>query len=980
MVAISEPHLVFEFAVYAKYREKDGPNQDEVALQVSSNFGNIVTDTCNIKRETLIARIRGRSGYFQGCNPKAQSNNENGDGGVTYTAFEGEEKDYVEIDIGVVNRFDCDKLLPLYYYELESLAVRPITNSSGGSLSSEDEVLSNALKLLQVDDGYYVVKDVPATSGTPTTTIAIAVSVVVGILFVAAVAAVCYVRRERRKLRKERERRRQEKEIKLAAREARRQRKHNRSIKKEARGKKERVEHVTLDDEEYIPVKENGDSGSLDADDLGGGDEQPTQRECVKHAPDDDDSDADSELERLFEKCEPDMHSRDEEDDRPVRQPRRRRKKEDGGSETDSASLERLIDKSERSNTDFHSFDQSNTSLHRRKNRRRRKKTDGESDSDTTDHGASNFSGMNYTATSNTDKTPATRSQSSHFESDQVSVKPDADNESEPPIRIDLSERGTLQKGISDISLGLASSFKKSFTKAAATLEDLQEDGSDLEKEDPKHKKGPSRKDSKEEGTRPRRRRTLTKVMSSFRKSSTEIKGDDGAGTGTRRKSRPAISKVMSSFRKSIGEEDDVKSSGRKGSSSRKRLPMGSLGRSVRNLVIGELSSSSDDDSSSDSESSSDSDSSSSSSDRSADVKRRRNAKKAVESRKTSTGKKSTSRKEKAPRSDTSGQRKYSKSKRGHGHEQASEDSEVMSKTNDYLPHMLEANFDDGSCAAVAMPESPPEKHSRGDDSTCAAVATMKPPSQRSLGSRTKPSRSNSDSHRADSKKVSKRTSKDDRGGSHGNRERKKKSHKKKGEDDRDANDGQTHTLERRSSRKVLENVTSSLKRSLSSSIKGLSLSAKSALESEDARDTKDDSKRRSTNSSKKKSTHKHHNRDDSERGSDRNNHRRHRDDSERVSDRDKRHRLDDSERGSDRNSERNAEKASRRRHSRRKDSDPDHVSDRETNRVSSHKGSSRKSSHRTKTKSSSSKHSSHKKSSGDGERVRRRRDTESAN
>lgn len=1008
MVAIPEPHLVFEFAVYAKYREKDGPkNQDAVALQVSSNFGNIVTNTCNIKRETLIARIRGRSGYFQGCNPKAQSNNDNGDGSVTYTAFGGEEKDYVEINIGVVNRFDCDKLLPLYYYELESLAVRPIIDDSGASLGGEGEVLSNALKLLQVDDGYYAVKDASTSSGTPTTTIAVAVSVVVGILFVAAVAAVWYVRRERRKLREERERRRKARESKLAAREARRQRKQDRSIKrsikKEARGKKERVAPVTLDEEEYIPVKVSGDAGSLDDDLGGGGDEKPTEEEGAKHGPDDDDdSDADSELGRLFDKSEPDLHSREEEDSRPVRKSRRRRKKEDGGSETDSTSMERLFEKSERSNMDLH--DQSNTSLQRRNNRRRRRKADGESETDskTTDHSASNLSGMNFTATSkdehqSMDKTPATRSQSSHLESDPVSGKSEADDDSEPPTRIELSERGTLQKGISDISLGLAASFKKSFTRAAATLKDLQEDGSDSEKEDhPKQEKvvrrvsknesaEASRKDNKEEGTPTRRRRrTMTKMVSSFRKSSTETKvEDDGMKTGRRRRSRPAISKVMSSFRKSANdEEEDAKSPGRSG-----RRVLSSVGMSVRNLVIGELSSSSDDDSSSDSGSSSDSDSSSSSSDSSGDVR----FLKVVVSRRASTENKSRSRKDKTSNTDTNGQRKPSK--QGHIHKRASEESEAMSKTNEYLPRKLDANFDDGSCVAVAMPESPLEKFSRGDDSTCAAVATMKPPSERSLGSRTKSSKSNSDSHRADShradsKKVSKRSGKDDRGGSHGNRERKKKdkssrhsspkkSPKKKGEEDKDNTDGRT--LERRSSRKVLDNVRSSLKRSLSGSVKGLSQPAKSALESEDARDTKDDSKRTATHSSRRKSTRKHHHREDSERGSDRNNHRRHRDDSEKSSDRDKRHRLDDSERGSDRISERNAEKTSRKRHSHRKDSD--NISDRETNRGSSHKGGTHKSSsHRTKTKSSSSKHTSHKKSSGDGERARRRREAEHAN
>ncbi|KAK1737829.1 hypothetical protein QTG54_011601 [Skeletonema marinoi] len=983
MIALPEPHLVFEFAVYAKYREKVTPNQDAIALQVTSNFGNIVSNTCNVKRETLIARIRQRSGYFQGCNPKAQSgNNQNGDGSVTYTAFGGEEKDYVEINIGVVNRFDCDKLLPLYYFELKSLAVRPIVDYSEGSLSRQGEVLSNALQLLQVDDGYYKVQDVLAAGSSPMTAIVVSVSIVVSILFVATVAAVWYVRRERRKLREERERRRKAREAKLAAKEARKQRKHDRNIKKEDRGKKQRVAPATLEKEERIPVKE-------DASNLGndlGGDKKPSEKEGLKHEPDDDDSDVDSELGRLFDKPEPDLHSRDE-DAQPVRKTRRRKKEAGGGSESDSDP-------------------NASSRSQRRKQRRRKKKADGgsETDSKTTDHSASNISGMNYTASSkddhqSTDKTPATRSHSSHHESDPISGKADADEDSEPPIRIEVSERGTLQKGISDISLGLAASLKKSFTKAAATLKDLQEDGSDSEKEDHSRKQksdeheatDSSHKDKKEAltRTRSRRRRTLTKAMSSFRKSSTESKVDDGEDTGRRRGSRPAISKVMSSFRKPANEDGEANSPGRKAPTRGTRM-LSQVGMSVRNLVIGELSSS-DDDSSSDSDSSSDGDSSSSS-DSSADVKRRRTARRVI-SRRAST--ESKSRKE-TPSADTSGQRKSSK--RGHGDKRKSMDSEEMSKTNEYLPNKLGTKFDDESAAAVALPESPSTEFSRVDDSSCAAVATLKPPSERSLGprtkssisnsdshaaiatmrlpserslgSRTKSSKSNSDSHRAD---VGSKRSGRHSGDSHGHRERRKNNkssrhhssknnHKKKGKEDED---NASRKLERQGSRKAMDNLRSSFKRSLSvsGSIKGKKLSdaAISALESEE--DTKD-SKRESKHSSKSKSTRKHRHREDSDRGSHRNKH----------------HRQDDSERGdkgSDRNSERNAER--RKRQSRRKYSDE--FSDRETDRASSHKGRTHKSSpHRTKTKSSSSKHTSHKKSSRDGDKVRRRRATENAN
>jgi hypothetical protein len=429
MIALRNPHLVYQFAVYAKYREKDGPDQEEIARQLSTNFGTLVTKMCNIRRENLIARIRGRSGYFQGCNEKSTTNNNNGSGGdgtVTYTAFGSSEKDYVEIDIGVVNRFDCDKLLPLYYFELESLAVRAITDDSGGSLSGQDDVLSTALQLLQVDDGHYTVKEAPNTGNGATTTIVIAVSVVVGVLFVAAVAAVWYVRKERRKLRLERERRRKARDLKFAARQARKERRQRRSIRKEERHRKEKTD----DEEEIIPANVDEDAGSLGDDELeklaeeeerGGivaDDYELKDKDEVKDAPDDQ-SDVDSELERLFEVSDSKLQAVDEEEVQPVKKSRRRSKKLAGSeSETDSkmtdhsASLERLFNKSERSGSDIHPHDQSNTSL--RKHQRRKKKADGESESG---------SKTSRDEHQSTDKTPPTRSHSSHRDLTQPRLK-----------------------------------------------------------------------------------------------------------------------------------------------------------------------------------------------------------------------------------------------------------------------------------------------------------------------------------------------------------------------------------------------------------------------------------------------------------------------------------------------------------------------------------------------------------------------------
>ena len=1002
MIALRNPHLVYQFAVYAKYREKDGPDQDEIARQLSTNFGTLVTKMCNIRRENLIARIRGRSGYYQGCNPKSTTNNNGsgGDGTVTYTAFGSSEKDYVEIDIGVVNRFDCDKLLPLYYYELESLAVRAIIDDSGGSLSGQDDVLSTALQLLQVDDGHYTVKEAPNTGNGATTTIVIAVSVVVGVLFVAAVGAVWYVRKERRKLRLERERRRKARDLKFAARQARKERRQRRSIRKEERRRKEKTE----DEEELIPANVDEDAGSLGDDEiekLAEEEEMNSRRggiaadnyelkdkDEVKDAPDDQ-SDVDSELERLFEGSETNLQAVDEDEVQPVEKSRRRSKKLAGSeSETDSkmtdhsASFERLFNKSERSGSDIHPHDQSNTSL--RKHQRRKKKADG---------GSESGSKTSRDEHQSTDKTPPTRSHSSQQGSNPASAKAEADDDSDPPTRIDLSERGKLQKGISDISIGLAASLKKSFTKVAGTLNDLQED-EDSEKEDDRKTRRrrkkrvvrssndesaePSHIDKKKEGTR-RRRRTLTKVMSSFRGSSNaidvdeeKVEGDKKAGeegTQRRRSRRSGMGTVMSSFRRASADGST--------GTPRKRMTrtMSSMRMSVRNVLIGELSSSSDDDSSSDS--SSDSDSSSSSSDDSAVVKRKRTATRPV-TRKTS--KESKSKKNTSQEIGTRAHKKSSK--KPHDQKQAtSKDDdgtcaavatpESPSKNDDrscaavaalespskndgascaaVATHKPQRKDDDESCAAVAMPKPRPERSlgrgtksnkSDDDNNTCAAIAVQRPPSERST-------KSNTDTHRTDSKKRSKKVSKD------GERKKKdksshdhtssKKSHRKKSHKDKD--ETEREPKRRTSRRELVENLRSSLKTSLSSqrmgSLKGKQMSdlAQAALEDEGAHETSanDSSKRKSKHSSKKKSSHKHHHR-----------------------------RLDGSERSDRSTSERNGEKPKRKKSSRRH-SDHDtseRGSDRESNRGTRKDGTHHKSSshHRDKKKSSSSKHRERKR------------------
>ena len=964
-IALPEPHLVFEFAVYAKYRETgDASNENEIAAKVSSKFGDIVRDTCNSRRQSLIARIRGRSGYFQGCNPKKQSNNDDsGDGSVTYTAFGGSDKDYVEINIGVVNRFDCDKLLPLYYFEMETLAVRRIIYDSLGMLSRQGEVLSIALQLLQLDDGYYVFNDARAPNDSSNTTAIVSASVVACILLIATIVAIWYVRRERRKLREERVKRRKEKEAKLAAREARKKRKSVRSLKKQARAKKKSVAPSTVSNGEVEPVKVDegaeevksvpsnlDDGGGKDLENDGEGDKNPTENKGVKKELDDDSDD--SELERLFDKPSSELQSRSEEDVRPVRQRRRRKKKK--------------IDSESESDSDF------NASSQRRRDRRRRRRKKGdvgsETDSKATDQSASNVSGMNNTASSkdehqSTDKTPQTRSQSSNHESDPVSNKEGEDEDSDPPTRIEVSKRGALQKGISDISLGLVASLKKSFTRAAATLNDLKEDGSDSDAEDKEKviktaekSSGPSREENKDETTRVRRRsRTLTKAMSSFRRSNTETKANDGVER--RRRGRPSISRAMSSFRITPNGSEGVKTSKRPAP----RRMLSKMGMSMRSVIIGELSSSSDDDSSSDSSSSDDS--SSSSSDSSEDLKQKRSTKR-VATHNDSTEIKSIRRK--ASDIDNSGRRKH----RRRGGRQASvegkgglEESGKMSRTNEYLPDKLDAKLENGPTAADALPQSNSTGLSLAGDSSNAAVAIMKPPSERSLGSKTK----SSDSNRAES--GSRRSSKDGRR-AHRERRRKdrssrnlpsKKTGRKRNESDK--HNSSKRPLRRSNSRKALDSLKSSLTRSFSGKI--LSQPAKSALESE-GEEAKND-KRKSRHSSKKKSSHKHRHRSkDAEKGSHRSKH----------------HRTEESDRGekaSERNSERNSERATTKRRSRKRHSEES--SDPDTKRSSSHRRErSQKTSPHRKTKSSSSKHASRKKSSGEGERVSRRRSTESAN
>ena len=64
-------------------------------------------------------------------------------------------KEYAEINMGIVNRFDCDKLLPLYYHKLVELAARTAGDEVGHGGSDNMQRLSAAMELLGRDDGFY---------------------------------------------------------------------------------------------------------------------------------------------------------------------------------------------------------------------------------------------------------------------------------------------------------------------------------------------------------------------------------------------------------------------------------------------------------------------------------------------------------------------------------------------------------------------------------------------------------------------------------------------------------------------------------------------------------------------------------------------------------------------------------------------------------------------------------------------------------
>ena len=122
---------------------------------------------------------------------------------------------------GVVNQIDCDKLLPLYYYEIGTIAARsvPPVAASAGTADGDEEELERALASLSVDDGMDGDEASAGSDGTGAMPSWLWVVIaVLSALCLLAVVGGLYVRGERRKLRMERERRRLAREAKSLAR------------------------------------------------------------------------------------------------------------------------------------------------------------------------------------------------------------------------------------------------------------------------------------------------------------------------------------------------------------------------------------------------------------------------------------------------------------------------------------------------------------------------------------------------------------------------------------------------------------------------------------------------------------------------------------------------------------------------------------------------------------------------------------------
>ena len=376
LVAIPQPHLIFILQIYGKYDESallpsfssnpDDPKissrlkmAEKAAMQTTADFAPRLSDTVNGYRDQLTMLLRQRSGYGQECNPITTNSNgaSNPLSGFTPISIRDEnsltEEEYTEIEIGVVNRFDCDKLLPLYYYELSTLAVRTVDDNGGNTDQREKAVLNSAISSLKVDDGIYgrptTIAETPGNSdssnGSMSTWLVVTVAFVCALVILAIVGGL-YIKRERKKLREEKERRRLLKEQKLKLKQE------GKKIKK-----KKKKKATDADDESLDDVGETAKSKKMTAKD---------RKRSLGYDTDD------SELDRLY------ADNGGEGGDG------------DGDEPSESAGGSTLISTSHRTGGS-----ESSRAITKTKSKRHRKKKGTTSESDS-NHTASNASGLNY--------------------------------------------------------------------------------------------------------------------------------------------------------------------------------------------------------------------------------------------------------------------------------------------------------------------------------------------------------------------------------------------------------------------------------------------------------------------------------------------------------------------------------------------------------------------------------------------------------